>query len=115
MADPAYVSSVDVHFNNSPVKCAVFVAGPPKILIRFDVLDDKGKADLAYLVAQNGAALPFVNLDPLYDTVLENGQTYFNTYVKSLVSMGTKPVVPGSPVDSSLQYYNGANWVSITA
>ena len=113
MADPAYVSSDDIHYNNVTVKCAVFVVGPPKILIRYDALDDKGKEHLAFLVSENGA-LPYANLDDLYATVLDNGQTYFDTYVKSMISLPAAPAKPGGPVDSDLKYYNGA-WVSIAA
>lgn len=108
MPVPAYVSNVDLFFINQTKECAVLLNGPPKVLIRYDALDDKGKADLADLVTANGGSLPLSSITVAQSFMLDNGTSWWDTYGYSVKRIGSKPSTFGSPPPRDLVYYDGA-------
>ena len=107
---PAYATTVDVYFNESPVDCLVLETDT--YVLEWDKLHESDKNVIVnVLVPDNGGTLPATDLATIADYVLPNGMTFISTYGFAIKDISaSKPPIPINLNSSTTVYYNGTNW-----
>ncbi len=110
MAYPGFVTDQNVFFNGTLSPCAVLLAGPPMWLVVYDVLDIKGQNDLQLLVTANGGSLPLSSITVAQNLILNNGRSWYDTYIGATKYVTTAFVTSGPADTNTAIYWDGTVW-----
>jgi len=82
MAVPAYITNEHVFYSDVTTEAALLLDGSPQWLLPWQSLvDQRSQDDLDVLVQANGGSLPLSDVNIAKTTILDNGQSWYDTYI----------------------------------
>ena len=118
MADPTYLTPIDVNHNGKPVDCVVLVNDVPAATKHLIVWDQLSKFDQLQLTNKitnefSGDPANITSLDDLDDKDFPlpvNGQTFLATYQRLIIAHKATIEVQGDVIDKNAIYHDGVGW-----
>lgn len=82
MSTPAYITNENVYYSDTTTPAALLLTDDTNWVLPYcNLVTEVGRTDLDTLVKVNGGTLPLKSEDVAHSVTLDNGKTWYDTYV----------------------------------